>query len=73
MRNKVIPLLAEYFYENWERVRQVLGETDDVGAFVGRVALKAPRSADSDAFGDNRWRYFVQPDFAAAAYDQLKQ
>lgn len=72
MKTKVIPLLAEYFYENWEKIRQVLGETSNQGGFVGRTRLEPPAGAEAFVSEDGRWRYHVQPDFSPSAYEQLK-
>jgi hypothetical protein len=72
MRSRIIPLLTEYFYENWERVRQVLGEVEDDGGFIVRTRLKPPVGADAYESGDGRWRYAVRSEIALAAYDQLK-
>jgi len=69
VRDKVIPLLAEYFYENWEKVRQVLGETADEGAFILRARLEPPHGADVG--DDERWRYSVRDSFAPDAFQQL--
>jgi len=71
MRQKVIPLLVEYFYEDWEKVRQVLGETTDEGSFVSRRALRRPGTLE-DEYDDNvRYRYQVKWPFADDAYRQL--
>jgi MrcB-like, N-terminal domain/AAA domain (dynein-related subfamily) len=69
VRDKVIPLLVEYFYENWEKVRQVLGETADEGAFILRTRLEPPHGADVE--DDERWRYGVRDSFAPDAFQQL--
>ncbi len=74
MRHKVIPLLAEYFYEDWEKVRLVLNERTDAGVFVCRTPLQPPRGLGGDVFGDGevRWRYTVrQTDWHIADYAQL--
>ena len=68
MRGKIIPLLAEYFHEDWDKVRAVLGETTDEGAFVRRRRLAPPPG--QDAMGE-RFTYIVREAFAPNAYDRL--
>ena len=69
MRDKVIPLLQEYFFEDWSRIHGVLGD-----GFIGSITLKCPLGE-----GDDRKSWFVrlekQPDgrsrFSDDAYAQL--
>ena len=68
MRDKVIPLLAEYFYEDWGKIRQVLGESSDEGNFVSRRALAAPAGMDGYDAEEVRFRYMVRERFADDAY-----
>jgi hypothetical protein len=73
MRNKIIPLLAEYFYDNWEKIRQVLAETSDEGKFIRRTKLQPPPGADAYQGDEGRWRYEVRvEEYPIDAYDQLK-
>jgi 5-methylcytosine-specific restriction protein B len=60
MRRKVIPLLAEYFYEDWERVRAVIGETEDVGGFIERRPLSQPPLLSFDGAPEQRWCYSIR-------------
>lgn len=62
MRDKVIPLLQEYFFEDWGRIRAVLG-----GGFIGERLLNAPPGFD----GLERKSWFVLPTFAEDAYQRL--
>ncbi len=70
MRTKIIPLLSEYFYDNWEKLREVLGETSDEGHFTVRTKLRPPTTGamDSDI---ERYRYDVRSEFPANAYDHF--
>ena len=71
MRKKVIPLLTEYFYEDWNKVRLVLGESKDAGSFITRSKLSAPKGLE-DPSDEPRWRYSVNETFPVDAYEQLK-
>ena len=66
MRRKVIPLIAEYFYDDWEKVRAVLGGTD---AFVTGKELETPPGLDGA--GETRSRWTVRSSFAEDAYAEL--
>ena len=67
MRHKIIPLIAEYFYDDWNKVHAVLGGTGD---FVTRVRLNAPPGLESDT-GEERYRWTVRKTFAENAYENL--
>lgn len=74
MRYKVIPLLAEYFFEDWSKVAAVLGDGDPGdgpihGGFMQREVLKAPPGMDEDGDGMPRFRWSVRPD--GFSYDGL--
>ncbi len=61
MRDKVIPLLQEYFFEDWSRIHAVLG-----AGFIGSTNLKCPLGE-----GEDRQSWFVRREFGADAYDRL--
>lgn len=75
MRDKIIPLLAEYFYEDWSRVAAVLGDADGAGRFITRSEIKPPPGLEEIADSGPRWRWRVHPEkdgFAADAYQAFK-
>ncbi len=61
MRHKVIPLLAEYFFEDWAKIAAVLGDLEPhegpiSGGFLKRSILKAPPGLeDRDSVPRFRW------------------
>ena len=68
MRSKIIPLLAEYFYDDWNKVRSVLGGGDH---FIGREKLAPPPGMEDDT-GEDRYRWFIREDeFDVKAYENL--
>ena len=67
MRHKIIPLIAEYFYDDWSKVQAVLGGRDH---FVGRRRLNAPPGLEADT-GEDRYRWTVQETFAEDAFEHL--
>ena len=67
MRHRIIPLIAEYFHDDWNKVRAVLGGADD---FVSRERLSPPPGLDDDT-GEERYRWTVRDSFENDAYDRL--
>jgi len=63
MRDKVIPLLQEYFFEDWSRIAAVVGP-----GFIARRTLKAPPGMKGLEDIDT---WSVRTPFAPDAYDLL--
>ena len=62
MRDKVIPLLQEYFFEDWSRITSVVGD-----GFLEKTVLKAPPGIQGEA----RDSWAVRSEFLPDAYDRL--
>ena len=73
MRRKIIPLIAEYFYDDWEKVRAVLGGPDrsDANPFIDRKRLARPPGLGDDGADGERYRWTVRDPFEGDAYDRL--
>lgn len=71
-RRKVIPLLQEYFYENWSNVRRVLNDYGS-GDFVVRTNLAQLPADGEESFSDEpRVVYRVnEADFPVSAYQRI--
>jgi len=65
MRRKVIPLLTEYFYEDWEKVLLALNDREEGGLFIIKEELPAlPRMENEE----KRWRYSLNDEFSTEGY-----
>lgn len=72
MRERVIPLLIEYFYEDWSKIWRVLGEPEGVeGAFLRREKLALPSGNEDFELETDRWQYTVREKFGDNAFLQL--
>lgn len=65
MRHKVIPLLAEYFYEDWSKVAAVLGDGPDPegNQFLYAQRLQPPSGMIEDGLGDGKLRWGLKERF----------
>ncbi|GMN03902.1 AAA family ATPase [Erythrobacter sp. MTPC3] len=67
MRDKVIPLLQEYFFEDWNRLAAVLGEKDKGGNFLECKTIEDPMGEGGEPL--KSWR--VLDSFEEGAYYRL--
>lgn len=67
MRGRIIPLIAEYFFEDWGRTADVLGGRRD-NPFLSARTLSPPPGMTGE---EPRTRWSVRPDFAENAYRRL--
>ncbi len=64
MRHKVIPLLSEYFYEDWSKVAAVFGDgPQGPSRFLEASPLKTPPGISADDFSGERLRWRVKDQF----------
>jgi 5-methylcytosine-specific restriction enzyme B len=71
-RRKVLPLLQEYFYENWSKVRRVLNDLGE-GDFIRREKLAPlPADGEDDYVDEPRTVYCVNKNpFPPVAYTRI--
>lgn len=70
MRHKVIPLLAEYFYEDWSKVAAVLGDTGQgQSRFLEARRLAPPAGIEEDSFVGEKLRWRVKDQFTFSDFD----
>jgi len=63
-KNKILPLLEEYFFEDWEKIRLVLGDNQKANQDLAFIVKQKGYSAE-DLFGNNE-------DLYEAGIDEVK-
>ena len=80
-KNKILPLLEEYFFEDWEKIRLVLGDNQKTALGLGEYSFLTKEDRSERLFGTNadltqlspRWQYntevMLNPRAYIAIYD----
>ncbi|WP_373072198.1 DUF4357 domain-containing protein [Sulfurimonas sp.] len=79
-RNKIIPLLQEYFYDDWEKIQIVLGDHPDQKASDDDKFIKNIKTEEKILFGfdheeieDEQNNYIINKPFSVKAYSKIKE
>ena len=77
-RNRVIPLLQEYFYDDWEKIQMVLGDHPEQKADKGDKFIIETKVKENALLGfspydndDERYTYKINENFTVAAYQNI--
>jgi len=69
MRNKIIPLLQEYFYDDWEKILLVLND-----GFIKKTRVNAEtifERIDDEYIEDEKFSYEIAKDFSKESYMKI--
>jgi 5-methylcytosine-specific restriction protein B len=71
LRHRIIPLLSEYFYEDWSKVATVLGDGQRgaSGHFISSTRIAAPAGVGEEDAGSDRLRWTVNPSFDFSEFE----
>lgn len=71
MRHKVIPLLAEYFYDDWSKVAAVLGDGPATTRkhFLEAISLPPPKGMSEDDLNGDKLRWSVKAEFDFSEFE----
>ena len=76
-RAKIIPLLREYFYDDWEKIRLVLGDNERQGKAYEAQLVRRILLNERELFGEevltqpDAYSYEINPSLANGTFDQL--
>lgn len=66
---KIIPLLQEYFHNDWEGLRFVLGEDEQEPRFL----LTLPQTFDEEPFARTRWQWYFDAGQSLSPLEALQK